>query len=154
MKNNLKVSDVKGFTLLEVLIVIGIIAILASVALVAINPSRQFMMARDSERLSNVESIANAISQNMSENKGVFTCSGTAFDIPDSSTSISDDGANIAGCLAPDYLAIFPIDPNSPDAHYNSDSDYDTGYFLFKGDDNRISVKANGEMTPEIKAVR
>jgi prepilin-type N-terminal cleavage/methylation domain-containing protein len=35
-------NNKKGFTLIEILVVIGIIGILATVVLVAVNPSRQF----------------------------------------------------------------------------------------------------------------
>jgi len=44
------VKNKKGFTLVEVLIVIGIIAILASLVALAINPTRRFAQANDTER--------------------------------------------------------------------------------------------------------
>jgi len=50
----------KGFTLIEIIIVIGIITILASAAIVAIKPGQQFAVARDtirSQPLSNLYSL-------------------------------------------------------------------------------------------------
>ncbi len=71
-----KVRREQGFTLIELLVVIGVIAILASIVVVAINPSRQFAQARNTQRESNVSTILNAIGQNIADNKGTFTCSG------------------------------------------------------------------------------
>lgn len=142
----------KGFTLLEVLIVIGIIAVLSAAVLVAVNPTRQFKLARDSQRVANVAAIANAIAQNMSENKGVFGCDA---EITVDKAPISDEGADIADCLVPDYIASLPVDPGVVDAHYTSPEDYDIGYSVVRDvTTGRVIVGARGELEAIIEATR
>jgi len=50
----------KGFTLIELLIVIAILAILATVVLLVINPAQMFAQARDSQRISDLNTLSNA----------------------------------------------------------------------------------------------
>ena len=57
----LKISNKKGFTLLELLIVIGIVAILSIVLVIMINPSEMFKKARDSQRMSDLATLKTAI---------------------------------------------------------------------------------------------
>lgn len=55
----IKRHSMKGFTLIEILIVVAIIAILASVVLVGLGPTQQ--SGRDARRLSDLHQIANAL---------------------------------------------------------------------------------------------
>jgi prepilin-type N-terminal cleavage/methylation domain-containing protein len=51
----------RGFTLVELLVVIGIIAILAVVVVLIINPARLFRAARDAQRISDFATLRRAI---------------------------------------------------------------------------------------------
>lgn len=138
-KKGLALSTREGFTLIEILVVIGILAILFAIALVAINPARQFSQANNTKRSSDSLQILNAIGQYMADNKGVLPTGITA-----SSQNISNTGADLCAALTPRYLAAMPRDPSIPGGDItNCAAAYDTGYTVVQGGaDNRITVSA------------
>ena len=104
-------KDNRGFTLIEVLVVMGIIAVLATIVLIAINPARQFAQARNTQRTSHVNSILNAIGQRIANCKGVFegVCGGVTCPIlPSTTTPI---GNTLNDCIVPTYITTIPVEP-------------------------------------------
>lgn len=144
MKNKEKVSKQNGFTLIEILVVIGIIAILSVIVLVAINPSRQFAQSRDTQRVSNLNAVLNAIGQSMADNKGIFnntTCTSmSSASLPNAAAAIHSSGAAAGSvnlsCLVPTYMSSLPTDPSSPTSP-------DTGYQVFQDTNGRVHVLAS-----------
>jgi len=113
-----------GFTLLEILLVIGIIAILAGIVIVAINPSKQLAQVRNSQRKSDIKQINNAITQYYIDNSSFpSTISTTTLtEVCNtgsvSNTATSTNGVNCAtaglanlSILVPTYLVSIPTDP-------------------------------------------
>ena len=143
------VTQKKGFTLIEILVVIGLIAILAAIVLIAINPGRQFAQGRNSQRTSNVNAILNAVGQNLADNKGVFAC-GAA--IPAAATIIQKTGGyDIRACVSPTYIPEIPTDPSTGTntcttaTCAGAGESYDTNYTIQKdATTQRVTVCAPG----------
>ena len=116
-----KTNKKKGFTLLEILLVIAAIGILVAIVLVAINPNRQLAQVRNAERRSEINTIYKAIEQYLID-KGSYP-TGITTSIQDicntgsqkstdtlSPTTLCDNKADLK-VLVPDYIAAIPIDP-------------------------------------------
>ncbi len=145
-----------GFTLIEILITMGIIAVLAGIVLIAINPARQFKQAHDTTRESNINAILNAVGENIADNKGVFTCVSGA--LPTTTPAImkmptTTNAYDIYPCIIPTYIADLPYDPTI--GSFASSTSYNTNYTIFNSTTTgRITVTATGEITPVISVTR
>src|SRR5262245_47266877 len=98
-----------GFTLIELLIVIGILSVLLAIVLVAINPTKNFQQANNTQRRSDVDAISNAVAQYAAQNKGALPAGITSTP----KTIASSGGVDLCSILVPTYIADLPIDPTS-----------------------------------------
>jgi len=149
----------KGFTLIEILIVIGLIAVLAGVLIVALNPARQFQQARNAQRWNNIDTLMGAVISNLTDNRGTFTCG--AGTLPATAKVMADAtslpaGYNIGPCLSPTYAVSLPYDPSASGAKWNSTTDYNLGYTIMQdATSGRITIAAPGaELSQVISMIR
>jgi prepilin-type N-terminal cleavage/methylation domain-containing protein len=143
----MKTHAQKGFTLLEILLVVAAIAILAGIVIVAINPGRQLADTRDAQRHSDVFAIASALAQfqikeghlpTELDQSSTLVCNDKTFN---SQYGIcKEDAADCTGTylvndLVRDYIVTIPVDPSSSDANFS-------GYVAFKDSSNHVHVCA------------
>jgi prepilin-type N-terminal cleavage/methylation domain-containing protein len=111
-------KHIKGFTLLEILLVIASIGILASIVLVAVNPTRQIALGRNANRLADVGAIYKAIDQYTIKNQQLppsIEAMSVGFA---NRVDICKPGQSAVGCLniadnlVPNFLINIPSDPS------------------------------------------
>ena len=145
----------KAFTLIELLVVIGVLSVLLVITLVAINPARQFSLANNTKRQSDVNSILNAVHQYAADNKGRLPAG-----ITDVVQAISTGAADVCSDLVTDYLAALPVDPLTNNGASITDcaavGGYTTGYTVVKSaTNNRVTVAApDAELSQVISVMR
>ena len=93
-----------GFTIVELLIVVVVIAILAAITIVAYNGIQT--RARDSSRETAVRSIRTALEMYQAENDGLYP---NACGTPNTGCLTS----SLASSLVPKYISAIPPDPKS-----------------------------------------
>ncbi len=147
----------KAFTLIELLLVIGIIAILASIVIVAINPTKQLGDARNAQRRSDVNTVLNAVYQYAIDNNGTLpgaipaapaaakpVCLGTVVDAACTGVPGGVDLSDLIGT----YIVAVPADPQ------NTSTDV-TGYTIVQDANGRVTVAApSAEQSATISVTR
>lgn len=129
----------KGFTLVELLIVIAVIAILAAVAYVAIDPATRIADANDAQRWSDCSATLEAIMEYIVDNEGDFPneanwTAGSYYvlgtDADDTCDDSCSDGSIVIDeedCLdlsdLSEHIAAIPYDPKTGD-------DGNTDYYI------------------------
>jgi type IV pilus assembly protein PilA len=144
----------KGFTLVEVLLVVVIISILAAIVIVAINPARQIAQANNTQRSTDVKTILDAVHQYGIDQRGTLPT-----EITTQETLIGDGVGeiNICSYITPTYVASMPYDPTAANAHAATTppcTGYETGYTIVRTEPaGRITIKAPGAELEQVIGV-
>jgi prepilin-type N-terminal cleavage/methylation domain-containing protein len=134
----------KGFTLLEILLVVAAIAILAGIVILAINPTKQLGDTRNAQRRADVNTVLNAVYQYAIDTNGSLPTA-----VPSSTTCATPATNQIcktAGTCtslvdlsvlttSEKYLTSIPTDPTGSTTN-------GTGYFIAKSTNGRVTVCA------------
>ncbi len=139
----------KGFTLIEVLLVVALIGILVSIVIIAINPSKNLKDTRDAQRKTDVNTILNAVYQYALDTNGTVPAT-----ITTTSTEVCKTSGICTGLIdlavlttAEKYLTSLPFDPST--ATTNS-----TKYSILKTANGRVTITAVGENAGTISVTR
>ncbi len=120
----------EGFSLIEILVVVALIIILATITIVAINPGKNFRDTRNAQRSADVNAILSAVTQYTTDGKdlpaGILACDNAG--VPQASkigtgTGNIDLASVLTGTGDADYMVGIPMDPSDGTAE-------DTGYTI------------------------
>jgi len=153
----MKKRFLKGFTLIELIIVIAVIALLAAATFVAINPAKRVGDANNSRRWSDITAIADAYQAYIADNSGTAPTSTTAG-VTYSITTTTWSGTSYTTCEAAangnpttttayvqlsalvtgGYIGAIPLDPS-----YAAATDLlNTGYYFYRESTGKLVIGA------------
>jgi len=104
--------DQRGFSLIEIMVVTGTLALLSTIVIVAVSPAQQFARSRNAQRVAGLNFIASAIFQNIIDNNGNFVCS--SGDFPSEESMISSISPAELGPTPPPAKSFLRIDLITP----------------------------------------
>ncbi|MDH3324752.1 MAG: type II secretion system GspH family protein [Candidatus Peregrinibacteria bacterium] len=130
-------SKTKGFTMLEILLVVACIGILAGIVIVAINPGKQLAVTNNAKRRANVNTVLNAVYQYAIDNSGALPST-----ITTTQTEICVTGGTCTGLIDlsdltnnEEYITSIPEDPTGVSTN-------GAGYEILKTANGRVTVVA------------
>ncbi len=99
----------KGFTLVELLVVVAIIGLLAGIAIVSVNSVR--IKARDARRIADIKQIQNALELYNNEKGGLYPPTKAIKELGNDVKEISANGFAAGNAANPTFLNVVPKDP-------------------------------------------
>ncbi len=155
----------RGFTLIELIIVIAIIALLAAATFVAVDPARRIGDANNAQRWADVTAIADAWQKWTVDNSGDAPTTTVAYQyynvLPEGATpsngtlcsnTTTDNNIDIDILVTDGYLGAIPNDPGASGTNWDAD---ESGYYLMKSTAGALTVGAcHTYGAGEIKVVR
>ena len=137
----------QGLTFIELLIVIGLIAVLTALVIFFAQPGERMLKARDDQREVHLSAIWLSVEKKIEQDGGRWILSENCDHIPTDAMTIigSEPYYNLYACLLPeDYLREPLFDPLF--GYYNSLDDYNTLYTIWRNPvTGKISMRAGGE---------
>ncbi|MEK7664711.1 MAG: prepilin-type N-terminal cleavage/methylation domain-containing protein [Patescibacteria group bacterium] len=97
-----------GFTIIEIIVVIAIIAVLSGIVMVNVGNARA--KARDARRKSEMRDLQKALVMYYANN-GSFPSTGGSYYSSESGDQVSNNGGNYIPGLTPTYMSALPRDP-------------------------------------------
>lgn len=120
-------KTINGFTIVELLIVIVVIAILATISIVAYTGIQA--RSRDSQREHDIKQLVKALEMYYIDNGEYPTATGSTTINTSWSTTADASWQNLANSLKP-YMGTVPSDPvKTPDGNVQAAGNYNYAYF-------------------------
>ncbi len=94
----------RGFTLLELLIVIAILAVLSTVVILVLNPGEYLAQARDSQRISDLSTLNSAIALDLTSSASIGTCVGYAVCTGGTTADKANGDTDLCGAISSSTL--------------------------------------------------